>query len=328
MDVEDFDMRDTDEYVMRTGCPIGCQALYAYTVEDCNPDPKLLKLYSCGCGFRTVVHRFEYCSFWIAGPVKKTLYVRRELMKAQPGRSCYVDFIKPQVPVDPGVFRRLYGLEEVVHDILSGAARRNYFKMAMKKLKDFNENTHSWMIDYAEARDKPLITMLELIRSKFIERIKDRSAMSRKSGPLCVKVKRILDDSVKDCVGYIIKWNGIDGFRVKAHDEQFTIDIARMTCSCGSWQLSGIPCSHVIPCLYHLRKILPDYLNDCYKKSSFLSTYSHVLNPMSGIHLWDRTVGMPLQPLLHIMLDGRPKKLSRRDKNEVLKKEKTETLRK
>ncbi|KAG9154452.1 hypothetical protein Leryth_025513, partial [Lithospermum erythrorhizon] len=45
--------------------------------DDCNPDPELLKLYSCGCGLRTVVPRFEYCSFWIAEPVKKTLYVRR-----------------------------------------------------------------------------------------------------------------------------------------------------------------------------------------------------------------------------------------------------------
>ncbi|GAA0169026.1 hypothetical protein LIER_23596 [Lithospermum erythrorhizon] len=56
------------------------------------------------------------------------------------------------------------------------------FKIAMKKLKDFNENTHTWMIEHAEARDKSLITMLELIRSKVMKNIKDRStAMSKKS---------------------------------------------------------------------------------------------------------------------------------------------------
>ncbi|GAA0183961.1 hypothetical protein LIER_31284 [Lithospermum erythrorhizon] len=44
---------------------------------DCNPDPELLKLYSYGCRLRTIVPRFEYCSFWIAEPVKKTLSVRR-----------------------------------------------------------------------------------------------------------------------------------------------------------------------------------------------------------------------------------------------------------
>ncbi|GAA0140479.1 hypothetical protein LIER_01817 [Lithospermum erythrorhizon] len=147
------------------------------------------------------------------------------------------------------------GLEQVVHDLLPGAARKNCvqhiymnlkktygggggggdylierlweigkstnmanFNRAMKKLKDFNENAHSWMIDHAKVRDKPLITMLELIRSKVMERIKDRSAaLSKKSFSLCVKIKRILDDIVKDCVGYTIKWNGRDGFKVIAH---------------------------------------------------------------------------------------------------------------
>ncbi|GAA0176502.1 hypothetical protein LIER_29481 [Lithospermum erythrorhizon] len=108
----------------------------------------------------------------------------------------------------------------------------------MKKLKDFNKNAHSWMIEHAESRDKPLITMLELIRFKFMETIKDRStAMSKKLGPLCVKIKKILDDDVKDSVGYTIKWNGRDGFEVKAQSEQFTIDIVRMTCNYGPKKL-------------------------------------------------------------------------------------------
>ncbi|GAA0163445.1 hypothetical protein LIER_39601 [Lithospermum erythrorhizon] len=87
---EDFDVRDIDEYAMRAECPIGGKTLYAYAVEgrgfgwlkplpceantnefrklamkenfmdvyiDCKPNPELLKLYSSGCGLRTVVPR-------------------------------------------------------------------------------------------------------------------------------------------------------------------------------------------------------------------------------------------------------------------------------
>ncbi|GAA0184165.1 hypothetical protein LIER_31454 [Lithospermum erythrorhizon] len=112
MDVEDFDMRDIDEYEMLTGYPIGCKILYAYTVEGrgfgwskpllceddmnefrklamiknfmdiyiyCNPDPKLLKLYS-SCRLRTIVPRVEYCSFRIAEPFNKILFVRRGIL--------------------------------------------------------------------------------------------------------------------------------------------------------------------------------------------------------------------------------------------------------
>ncbi|GAA0152020.1 hypothetical protein LIER_43160 [Lithospermum erythrorhizon] len=97
-----------------------------------------------------------------------------------------------------------------------------------------------------------------------------------------------------------------------------------MRCSCGSWQLSGIPCSHAILCLYHLKKSRSDYVNDCYKKSTFLATYSHVLNPID----WYTTIGMPLQPPPYIKLAGRPKKLRKKDKNEIVKKGKTERLKK
>ncbi|GAA0157394.1 hypothetical protein LIER_14670 [Lithospermum erythrorhizon] len=87
------------------------------------------------------------------------------------------------------------GLEQVIHDLLPGTAD---FKRAMKKLKDFNENAHTWMIEHAESMDKSLITMLELTRSKVMKMIKDRlAAMSKKSGSLCIKIKKILDDNSK-----------------------------------------------------------------------------------------------------------------------------------
>ncbi|GAA0156503.1 hypothetical protein LIER_38282 [Lithospermum erythrorhizon] len=49
---------------------------------------------------------------------------------------------------------------------------------------------------------------------------------------------------------------------------------------------------------------------------------------MSGAHLWDTIVGMPLQPPPHIKLASWPKKLRKRDKIKVLKKGKIEKFKK
>ncbi|GAA0145497.1 hypothetical protein LIER_36138 [Lithospermum erythrorhizon] len=235
MDAEDFDIRNIDEYAMRTGCPIGCKALYAYTVVGRGFGRLKPLLYreiraeniavqqkeaeeigemASHLGFFVEKENYETWRWFIEGLIGD-LKIRNQ--------EKYVIISYKQK-----------GLKQVVHDSLPGAARRNCvqhiymnlkkthgrgdylrdrlweivkstnkanFKRAMKKLKDFNENAHSWMIDHVEVRDKPLITMLELIRSKVMEMIKDRlAAMSKKLGLLCVKIKKILDDNVKDCV--------------------------------------------------------------------------------------------------------------------------------
>ncbi|GAA0158416.1 hypothetical protein LIER_38643 [Lithospermum erythrorhizon] len=204
------------------------------------------------------------------------------------------------------------GLEQVIHEMFPNVAHRNCvqhiycnFKKAMKKLKDVDEPAHKWLIDHADARDKPIITMLELVRSKIMERIQKRYvAMSRKLGIVCIKIKKILEKVVADSVGYTIIWNGKHGFEVKAHAEQYTVDVAKNWCSCGSWQLSGIPCSHSIPCLLHLRKFAIVIVKECYRKDTFLNIYSNVINPLNGMSLWDKDNAFPLQPPPHVKLAG------------------------
>ncbi|GAA0158382.1 hypothetical protein LIER_38634 [Lithospermum erythrorhizon] len=197
----------------------------------------------------------------------------------------------------------------------------------MNKLKDVDKHAHKWLLDHADARDKPIITMLELVRSKVMERIQKRYvAMSRKPGIVCIKIKKILEKVVADLVGYIIIWNGKYGFEVKAHAKQYTIDVAKNWCSCGSWQLSGIPCSHSIPYLLHLRKSVVAIVKECYKKDTFLNIYSNVLNPLNGMSLWDKENALPLQPPPHVKLADRPKKKRNRHITEVKKRGKKEIL--
>ncbi|GAA0167577.1 hypothetical protein LIER_40410 [Lithospermum erythrorhizon] len=81
-------------------------------------------------------------------------------------------------------------------------------------------------------------------------------------------------------VGFTFIWNGKNGFEVKdCSGNQFSVDTGKRICSCGSWQLCGIPCPHAITCLHENKKPLEEAVSDCYSKATFMRTYDHVLNP-------------------------------------------------
>ncbi|KAG9139235.1 hypothetical protein Leryth_011249 [Lithospermum erythrorhizon] len=93
---------------------------------------------------------------------------------------------------------------------------RAYFSLNVYNDALCNNNSESFNSFILEARDKPIITMLEMIRTKLMERIRDRYlAMSKKDGPLCVKIKKILDCRMAESVGFVAMWNGKFGFEVK-----------------------------------------------------------------------------------------------------------------
>ncbi|KAH7837735.1 hypothetical protein Vadar_017399 [Vaccinium darrowii] len=96
------------------------------------------------------------------------------------------------------------------------------------------------------ARDKPIITMLERIRSILMEsRNKRKFAMQRCTEPICPKIKKRLD-KLRDLKGWIPRYFGNDQFQVEGPNEQYRVDLKGKICGCRRWELSGIPCVHAI----------------------------------------------------------------------------------
>ena len=70
---------------------------------------------------------------------------------------------------------------------------------------NLSESFNSFILD---VRDKPIITMLELIRSKVMERIARRKvAMSKVNARICPKIKKLLDKNIHASTGHTHKWN-------------------------------------------------------------------------------------------------------------------------
>ncbi|KAG8383522.1 hypothetical protein BUALT_Bualt04G0022200 [Buddleja alternifolia] len=92
---------------------------------------------------------------------------------------------------------------------------------------------------------------------------------------------------------------------------RFTLHLGEKTCSCRKWQLTGIPCPHAISGMYYMGYKPEDHVADCYKKSTFIRTYSHLMTPLHGPEEWPQSRMPPLQAPIKENMPGRPKKQNR-----------------
>lgn len=110
--------------------------------------------------------------------------------------------------------------------------------------------------------------------------------------------------------------NGADKFEVKHNENRFTVQLNKKECSCGYWQLAGLPCPHAISCIFFRTNSLDAYIADCYSVAAFKKTYEHCLEPVEGMSSWPEDERVPLNAPGYIKMPGRPKTERRRERGE------------
>ena len=60
--------------------------------------------------------------------------------------------------------------------------------------------------------------------------------------------------------------------------------------------MTGIPCSHAISVIYYNKEKPDNYIDDCYKFSTFLETYRHTLSPTQDRECWPKSDQDPMKP--------------------------------
>ena len=52
------------------------------------------------------------------------------------------------------------------------------------------------------------------------------------------------------------------------------------------WQISGLPCTHAIACIFKMNKMVEDYVPACFRKEMYSEAYSQYMKPVEGISFW------------------------------------------
>lgn len=176
------------------------------------------------------------------------------------------------------------------------------------------ESFNKWIV---ETRFFPIITMLETIRRKVMDRIHDQRAKSdRWKTMICPNILKKLNTYRKESGPCHAICNGAAQFEVKQGDHRFTVDLDKKECSCRYWQLAGLPCPHAISCIYFRTNTMDDYVAGCYSVHAFRSTYNHCLMPVEGMSNWPLSKMPVLKAPAYVRMLGRPRKERRREPTE------------
>ncbi|KAH0694146.1 hypothetical protein KY285_021243 [Solanum tuberosum] len=178
------------------------------------------------------------------------------------------------------------------------------------------ETFNSWIL---AARHKSIITMLEEIRHK----IMDRNVEMRKFvdtwisdiSPMASLVLKENKDYARDCQ---VRFNGQFGYEILDGHYRHIIDIRKKTCTCRTWQLRGIPCQHAVLAYQHAGQDPENHVVHWNRKETFMKAYNYFIQPIPNMKMWPHTSDIVIEPPEPKQMSGRPRR--RKSKDEPRKK--------
>nr|GEV80442.1 hypothetical protein [Tanacetum cinerariifolium] len=102
---------------------------------------------------------------------------------------------------------------------------------------------------------------------------------------LAQRITKFATWTVRPAANYL--YNVVDYYK------NATVDINSRTCSCGQWQLSGLPCGHLIVVMRHLRQSSANqFALSCFKTSVWRASYNEVIFDVGHPSEWDQPDGL------------------------------------
>ncbi|KAK8681803.1 hypothetical protein V6N13_054204 [Hibiscus sabdariffa] len=218
-------------------------------------------------------------------------------------------------------FRRLYLKKKAFDDLMEKDPRhwsKAFFSTRSKC--DAVDNNYSEAFNSAilGARFKSVILMFEDIRHYVMGRLVEHKKKSISwKGELCPRIEKKLEvHKISSAFCHVI-WNGAEGYEVMCHQDTFVVDIKGWSCTCRLWDLTGIPCPHVVCVVLYREERLEDYVLVSYKKHVYIDLYNAAMPTISSEQFWKDTKMGSLDPPLKRKLPGRPKHKRKREEGEV-----------
>ncbi|XP_059654316.1 uncharacterized protein LOC132301040 [Cornus florida] len=179
-----------------------------------------------------------------------------------------------------------------------------------------NNICESWNVVIVDARDKPIIYMLEWIRRHLMLRFQcKREWMSLQQGLLCPEIQKNLNKVKHQARICKVHYASDQKYEVECYGISEAVDIEKKSYSCRVWNLTGIPYRHAVACTFMKREAPEVYVHLYYHRETYLKSYAGLIlpSPMGRLMKID-----PIQPLLlphYRKPTGRPKK-ARNKKND------------
>ena len=215
------------------------------------------------------------------------------------------------------------------------------FERKMKELKDVNERAYNWLASknpsewskshfkesvkcdmllnnvcesfngaILDARDKPIVTLLESLRLWLMRKFtKNRENVDKWKNPVHNNIMKILDKQMEISAYCSVERANATIFQVTMNDgKRLTIDLDTHTCTCRRWQLTGLPCGHGLATIFFAKHDVWGYIHSWYHKAAYKAAYEGTVGPVPSPDNWPNKGINPILPPGENNLPGRPKK--------------------
>ncbi|KAL2897259.1 Filamentous hemagglutinin [Bienertia sinuspersici] len=212
--------------------------------------------------------------------------------------------------------------------IAANAYNQYVFKKAMEKIHDYdpkaceylNSCTEQWSrhqfepaiccdyntTNFVESfnsctkpyRDLPILKLLEAIRQWCMKRIGSR-------------YDKVIDMGCEELTDYAT-------MILKTRTDESRLCYAT-ACGADEFEVSGIPCKHVLRVIFHHRLQPLDFVSPYFKGAAYKLAYAEHMHPMPGASQWPSFNLPDIQPPMIKRTAGRPKKQRKRGPNEARK---------
>ncbi|KAL4288546.1 hypothetical protein AHAS_Ahas19G0297000 [Arachis hypogaea] len=128
-----------------------------------------------------------------------------------------------------------------------------------------------------EAREKPIVTMLEDIRVYIMKRYADnRDRIMPYNRDVLPRIRIKVEKQAEISGNWVSVYAGRDRYEVvsiQGGKEKFVVDLRHHECSCRKFQLFEIPCANAMTCIRKMCFNVDSYVADYYKKAAYISCY-------------------------------------------------------
>ncbi|XP_021723369.1 uncharacterized protein LOC110690788 [Chenopodium quinoa] len=108
---------------------------------------------------------------------------------------------------------------------------------------------------------------------------------------------------------------------------QFPLSLNKKVCSCGAWQLTGVPCKHAIRACIDAKLDPHDFVNSWYSVKTYKQAYSVCINPIPDTEQWpaDESGKIIMPPKMKRGI-GRPSRNRKREEGEEQPEKRSKTV--
>ena len=107
-----------------------------------------------------------------------------------------------------------------------------------------------------------------------------REGMLKHGGTLCPNIYEKLEKlkiKARNCVAV---YGGNGNLEVDGYGRTNVVNLELKTCTCGHFQLSGIPCVHAVACIQSRKLEFEQYVDACYHREAYLRAYNFTIGPV------------------------------------------------